>query len=52
MFANARTYNVEGSQIYEDAVALEKLLMDALPGLCDSHNVDYRILTGDIIMTD
>ena len=30
MFANCRTFNEEGSRIYEDSVALEKVLMDKI----------------------
>ena len=40
MFENARTYNVEGSQIYADAVALEKVFRaqhKTVQGLANGH---------------
>ncbi|KAF7373721.1 p-loop containing nucleoside triphosphate hydrolase protein [Mycena sanguinolenta] len=49
MFSNARQYNVEGSQVYEDSVHLQHLFDSKLYALCVEHDVPgYELLPGTI----
>lgn len=40
MFENAKTYNIEGSEIYEDAAILEKLCRDTVRKLKGKRAAD------------
>ncbi|CAJ0746575.1 15423_t:CDS:2, partial [Entrophospora sp. SA101] len=45
MFNNAKRYNVEGSQIYDDAVTLSKLVYKLIGGKFENEeNQTYKIL--------